>query len=133
MRVELRLIRRALQDRTTSSLDIEGKKIIAFSGIGDTGSFYDLLIKAGSIVAKNFAFQDHHWYSGADIEKIAAARKEFKADYIVTTEKDTARLKDKFSGFLENEGVLVAEICQEILSGEEKLYEVIKNKLPVAV
>jgi tetraacyldisaccharide 4'-kinase len=108
---------------------LTGKKIIAFSGIGDPNSFESFLIDEGMIVIKHFAFSDHHWFSGKDIELIIKARKTLDADYIITTEKDFMRLRDRHPNFLRTEPVIVAEIQQVLIAGKEKLDASIKHVL----
>jgi tetraacyldisaccharide-1-P 4'-kinase len=98
-----------------------------FSGIGNPKSFDDVLMNAGVTVGKHIVFSDHHWYSESDIKKIIDARNQGKADFILTTEKDVQRLRERFRKFLETEPVIVAEIQQEIISGEQTLDDVIKR------
>ena len=43
---------------------------------------------------KRFSFPDHHKYSTADIQKVAAAVKEFPTACVATTEKDAQRIVD---------------------------------------
>ena len=38
------------------------------------------------------SFEDHHPYSESDIQRIIAEQEKCKAEYIITTEKDLARL-----------------------------------------
>lgn len=106
-----------------------GKKIVAFSGIGSPVSFETLLVQTGAILKKHFVFPDHHWYTQRDIETIAQARKQFNADFVITTEKDAVRLKERYMKFLEIESVYVAEIRQRILAGEKRLNDVLKRIL----
>ena len=103
------------------------RNVIAFSGIGNPKSFEDLLMKANIKVVKHIAFSDHHWYMDNDIQTITDARKQTNAEFIITTEKDATRLKEHFAGFLETEPVIVAEIRLEIISGEQKLNELLNR------
>jgi len=104
---------------------VAGKNVVAFSGIGNPKSFEDLLRKANLSVVKHVAFSDHHWYKNSDFNTIVKIRKFAHADFIVTTEKDMARLGERFPEFLETEPVIVAEIRQEVLSGEQTLNELL--------
>ena len=99
---------------------------LAFSGIGNPKSFEELMANTKVNILKHFIFEDHHWYSDRDIKKIVDSKKE-SADYIITTEKDAARLREKFSDFLETEPVICAEIQQEILSGDQQLNELLRQ------
>ena len=107
--------------------ELTNKNVIAFSGIGNPKSFEDLMMKANIKVVKHIVFSDHHWYEDGNIKTIIDVRKQTKADFIITTEKDTARLRERFAGFLETEPVIVAEIRLEIISGEQKLDELLNR------
>jgi len=104
-----------------------GKKIIAVSGIGNPKSFESLLAETGMIIAKHFAFSDHHWFSEEEIQAIVRARKTLGIDFIVTTEKDFMRLRDRFVEFVKTEPVIVVEIQQVFIAGEDVLDALIKN------
>lgn len=67
-------------------------KVLLFSGIANPDSFEDSAREAGLDAGGHLSFPDHHRYTGADLERIAAAGSAFAA--LVTTEKDAARLPD---------------------------------------
>ncbi len=83
----------------------DGLRVIAFSGIGDPGSFLNLLKDQGFEVVEFRKFKDHHWYSQKDIEELR--RYGFP---IVTTEKDFVKLRDR-------RGVHAVVIEPEIIEG----------------
>jgi tetraacyldisaccharide 4'-kinase len=122
---KLKAFKRASSNEIIHAEDLRNKNVIAFSGIGNPKSFEDLMMKANIKVVKHIDFSDHHWYNDSDIKTIIDAREQTHADFIVTTEKDTARLRGRFAEFLETEPVIVAEIQQEIISGEQALDELL--------
>jgi tetraacyldisaccharide 4'-kinase len=67
-------------------------KFVAFCGIGNPGSFRTTLAGAGLDPSEFLAFADHRRYDAADLGRIEAARRRSGAAYVVTTEKDAARL-----------------------------------------
>ena len=67
-------------------------KVLAVAGIARPRRFFDLLAASGWVVAGTMAFPDHHWYSRADLDRIAAAAAASAAHAVVTTEKDLVRL-----------------------------------------
>jgi tetraacyldisaccharide 4'-kinase len=69
---------------------IRGKKVLAFSALGDNPSFFALLGQIGANVVKAIEFPDHHFYEPGDIRRIAFYR---DIDMIVTTEKDAVKLE----------------------------------------
>lgn len=98
-----------------------GKRILAFSGLGDNRSFFNLLNDLGAEVVHTISYPDHHVYTERDIEKCASFQ---DVQHIVTTEKDAvkiARMK-----IPENLFYLSIDAAIE---GEEELLELIMNKI----
>ena len=71
---------------------LQGKRVLAFAGIGDPARFFNTLRASGVEVVKGRAFADHHPFSEREIEDLAAEAKR-DALTLVTTEKDLARLR----------------------------------------
>src|SRR5882757_3349921 len=71
---------------------LNGKRVLAFPGIGDPVRFFRTLRASGIEVVRERAFDDHHPFSQGEIESLIA---EAKRDGLtaVTTEKDLARLR----------------------------------------
>jgi tetraacyldisaccharide 4'-kinase len=124
---KLKTFKRLSSNEIVQTKEMTDKNVIVFSGIGNPKSFEDLMMKANIKVVKHITFSDHHWYTKDDIKTIIDARKQTNADFIITTEKDAARLRERFAGFLETEPVIVAEIRLEIISGEQKLDELLNR------
>ena len=70
---------------------VTGRRVLALAGIADPSSFVETLKALGAEVATTLAFPDHHKYTDKDIKTIRDGSRE--VDYVVTTEKDAARLK----------------------------------------
>lgn len=72
---------------------LKGKTAALVSGIGEPASF-ELLVKSlGVNAGLCFRFGDHHKYSAADLENIMVKARQAKMEAVVTTEKDSVRLK----------------------------------------
>ncbi|MHC2435591.1 tetraacyldisaccharide 4'-kinase [Bradyrhizobium sp. USDA 4451] len=71
---------------------LNGMRALAFAGIGDPARFFNTLRSSGVDVVQSRAFPDHHAFSKAEIEQLAADAKR-DALTLVTTEKDLARLR----------------------------------------
>ncbi len=81
---------RLLPDPASASA-LEGKRVLAYTGIGAPEKFFHSLETAGAIVAAWKSFGDHHRYSAAEAaELLDKARRGGLA--LVTTEKDLARM-----------------------------------------
>lgn len=71
---------------------LQGRRVLAFAGIGDPARFFDTLRASGIEVAARRAFADHHPYSPAEIESLVSDARHDGLT-LVTTEKDLARLR----------------------------------------
>lgn len=87
-------------NRDARPLDfLQGKRIYAFSGIGNPLSFRRTIEDLDVNLSGFEAFPDHHYYNAAEIAGITANAKLARSDIILTTEKDGVRLLD-FPDFL---------------------------------
>lgn len=68
---------------------------IAFSGIGNHGTFVDMLKKNKFNVLEDIEFPDHYNFSFLDINKIHQTAKKYNAK-ILTTKKDFLRINNSF-------------------------------------
>jgi tetraacyldisaccharide 4'-kinase len=72
---------------------VQGRHVIAVAGIADPHSFTAQLQALGARV-QLLAYPDHHPYPPADIGRLARASVD--ADYVVVTEKDAVKLRDRW-------------------------------------
>ncbi len=72
-------------------LDLKGRRVIAFAGIGRPKKFFDGLRRIGAELVSAVAFPDHHPYRAADLALILSKAADLDA-LAVTTEKDRQRL-----------------------------------------
>ncbi len=82
----------AASGRAGSLAHLRGAKIFCFAGIAHPDRFFADTEAAGAAVVGTVAFPDHHPYSTGDLEKVTAAAARARADLLLTTEKDAARL-----------------------------------------
>ncbi len=117
---------RTLNDDEITALKKSG--VIALSGIANPGRFKDFAGSTGITVKYHYKFGDHHNYSLKDMIALKKGCNTYKADKIITTEKDAVKLKN-FSGFFEknNLDVYVLRIKYELLTGGEDLKKKIKE------
>jgi tetraacyldisaccharide 4'-kinase len=86
------VLRARLKPDEASVAQLQGKRVLAFAGIGDPARFFATLKASGVDVVRSRAFADHHPFSKAEIDGlIGEAGRE--ALTLVTTEKDLARLR----------------------------------------
>jgi tetraacyldisaccharide 4'-kinase len=72
---------------------IEGKRIVAFSGIGNPGRFTASVRSLRPAAVIEIRFRDHHAYRPSDIDGLIGKFLEFHGDIFLTTEKDAVRLE----------------------------------------
>lgn len=68
-------------------------RVLAVAGIAHPQRFADSLRAAGWQVAGLVAFADHHRYTRADLDRIAAAAARAGVDAVLTTDKDAVRFE----------------------------------------
>lgn len=100
-------------------------RVIGFSGIAQNEVFEKMIRSLSGEVTAFVSFSDHHAYTDADIDRIAAMAEEDSADYIVTTTKDFVRVAGRIPGsvrlavigveigFLENDESFFSALIQE--------------------
>lgn len=87
---ELRCVRELGNDAATPSW--LGRKLFAFSAIGNPDAFYADLARWGIEVVGHSSFRDHHHYTAADLRRIHKEARKAGADGLVCTEKDIYNL-----------------------------------------
>ena len=77
--------------------EFDGKKVVAFAGIGKPEKFYKSLKGCGAEIVATFDFPDHHYYREAEILHLIDVAKRHGA-MLVTTEKDLVKIPVKLAG-----------------------------------
>jgi tetraacyldisaccharide 4'-kinase len=101
---------------------LKGKKVLAFCGIGNPYSFERTLKSLGLEILNAFFFLDHYIYTRKDLLSLQEEAKKTGAEYLITTEKDSVRLPDAVELTIP---LLVVKVELKIISGEEKLWELL--------
>lgn len=70
---------------------LKTKPLLAYSGIGDPGKFFDTLREAGHWITATRVYGDHHFFSEEDAEDLLL-HADLEGLELVTTEKDAVRL-----------------------------------------
>ncbi len=75
----------------SASRDLQGRRVLAFAGIGRPGKFFETLERLGAEVVERMPFADHHRFAEAELRDLLARAERLDA-IPATTEKDAARL-----------------------------------------
>jgi tetraacyldisaccharide 4'-kinase len=86
------VFRARLEPAPASLAALQGKRVLAFAGIGDPRRFFRTLRGSGVDVVVETAFADHHAYTAADVAALVARARRDELT-LVTTEKDLVKLR----------------------------------------
>ncbi|MBW7990644.1 MAG: tetraacyldisaccharide 4'-kinase [Planctomycetes bacterium] len=119
---------KSIDNKEIALEELKGKKVYAFCGIGNPGSFLTTIKTTGAELVGSKIFNDHHHYTEACIADIFEQAERLKADLILTTQKDQNKITRSASS---NKEIPLAYIGIEVkfLSGEEKLWGLIEKTL----
>lgn len=73
------------------------KQVVAFSGIAGNDHFRKTLYEFKCDLLEFIGFPDHHRYTAGDMERILKSVRDRRAEFVMTTEKDFARMDGKFN------------------------------------
>jgi len=104
---------------------VAGKKVVAFSGIAGNSHFRKTLEEFKCDILEFSGFPDHYRYSTGDMERISKSVRDKRAELVMTTEKDFARMDGKFN-FPVDIIVVGVKMC---LKDEKAFREFILGKL----
>src|SRR5207247_7795755 len=79
--------------RQAKAADLAGQRVVVAAGIADPTSFA-VQVRASGAIVQLVAYQDHHPYPPADVAQLVQAAR--RADYVVVTEKDAVKLRDRW-------------------------------------
>ena len=96
--------------------EMEGRKAMAFCGLGDPASFRRTLDELTVEVVGWQVFRDHHRYSFEEIAEILALARESGAAALVTTEKDVMNLPDGYGKALGGLPIFFLQVRMELLA-----------------
>jgi tetraacyldisaccharide 4'-kinase len=91
------------------------RRALAFAGIARPERFFTALPSCGWDIAATYAFQDHHPYTSADLERLAAQARAADVSWLVTTEKDAVRLAERDVSAVSQRGVNIAIVPLSIV------------------
>jgi len=101
---------------------LRGRRLFAFSAIGNPMAFERTLTDLGARLVGVRSYIDHYSYTTADIKEIAQQAKGSGAEFIVTTAKDMVRLPGGYHPCIE---VFALEIRIEITRGADIIESII--------
>ena len=109
--------------------ELKGKKVCAFCGIAKPDSFKKTLLDAGAQILSFDIFPDHHRFNKNELGKIKAKFIDYRADLIITTQKDGMRVQEfpEFSNM-----IYLLRIEMEFIPSSESFENFILDRLAIA-
>jgi len=105
----------------------KGRTAFLVSGIGHAASFKNMVEQLGLKILDEAAYPDHHHYTNDEVAKIRRRATELKADVVITTEKDAAKLRPCLTP--QDTGWCAIRLGIEWMSGESALRQMIMKRL----
>jgi tetraacyldisaccharide 4'-kinase len=96
--------------KPTPTADLEGRRVVAASAIADPDAFV-AQTKATGAQVQVATWRDHHDFRDEDVAWLAKAAR--KADYVVLTEKDAVKLRDRWPASVPEPLVAVLNLTWE--------------------
>ncbi len=121
----IRSVEKLFEGSAINFKELENKKALAFSGIGNPKSFESSLKQLKILILKHRRFPDHFPYRKENIFSLTQEAERIGADIIITTEKDSVRIP-----FINRMQIpfYVLKIDLKITSGEKILLDKIEGK-----
>jgi len=107
-----------------AAIDIKGKTILAFCGLGNPAQFEATVQKLNPAQIIIRRFPDHHKYSAADVRQLISIAERLHCDYLVTTAKDAVNLPPDQT---ESAQILILKIALQL---DEKIKAAVLHNMP---
>ncbi|MBI5214492.1 MAG: tetraacyldisaccharide 4'-kinase [Ignavibacteriae bacterium] len=130
--VKVKHLKQVFRNGLFEPKEMQGKTVIAVSGIANPERFHSTLESLGLNVRESLRFSDHHRFSIDDLKKIQSSSEKEQTEYIITTEKDAVRLLGmKEAETMFHERLLYVEIEMEIRQGKTEFHTMLDSIIGV--
>jgi len=106
---------------------LKDNNVFVMTGIAQPDGFANLLKDLGAIVQRIYTYPDHHRFGRDEIEHVYRRAKNWHADAIVITEKDSVRFSKQAGSTIRSCPVYYLKIDIKIQSGERSFSDCIMN------
>ncbi|HYB20326.1 MAG TPA: tetraacyldisaccharide 4'-kinase [Thermodesulfobacteriota bacterium] len=108
------------EERAFPPESLEGRRILAFSGIAQPESFEKTLLDLKTELVRFEVFPDHHEYRGEEMGRLQNQALRSRVDAMVTTEKDLVRLRNLAPGSIP---LWVLSVDHDFQGEDQSLFE----------
>lgn len=110
---------------------LDGKKCVAFCGIGNPERFRQTLQGLGVRIAEFISFPDHHKFREAELKRIGEHARIRQADCLITTEKDLARIGQQGLQFIGSDLPFYAAVLTVRFGDEQQFKEFLDHEVKI--
>ncbi|MBA7659847.1 Tetraacyldisaccharide 4'-kinase [subsurface metagenome] len=116
-------------DGSQISIDeLKDKRILAFCGLGNPDAFFNTVNGLGCDIVSSKIYDDHHQYTDDCLAGIYEQAGHLKADLILTTQKDWAKIT-RLATVKKDIQLAYLAIELKFTSGEDKITQLIEDAL----
>ncbi len=98
--------------------ELQGKKVMIFSAIGNPSSFEQNISGSGLEILEAVRYPDHHDYGMLEMQYIGERAEELQADAMITTGKDAVKIPTEFIYFNRDIPLYVLNMDIKVTKGE---------------
>ncbi len=119
---------KGIHSKNTAPLEtVRGRRVMAFSAIGNPSSFEQTIAGIGAEVVEAMRYPDHHDYSMAEMQDAMQKAVDKEACALITTEKDAVKIPSEFIHSDRALPVYVLGIEVRFTEGYEDLMKLIRE------
>jgi tetraacyldisaccharide 4'-kinase len=118
---------KGVRPETVALEAIRGRRVLAFSAIGNPSSFEQTINDTGADVVDAVRFPDHHDYTMAEMQEVMQKAVDNEVCALVTTEKDAVKIPSEFIHSDRPLPLYVLGIEVKFTDGYEDLMEMIRQ------
>jgi len=107
---------------------LSGLRVVATSGVGNPDAFVRSLRRVGARVVQHEEHGDHHAWTQADVDALAAAARSLSAERVITTVKDAVKLA-RFTWPADAPPLAAVEVEVKVTEGDDVLEKLIREAL----
>ena len=109
--------------------EMEGKKMLAVSAIGNPASFEQTLTDLGIEMVESMRYPDHHDYGERDMAEVLYRAETLGAEAIVITEKDAVKVPDDVVRAKWRVPIYVISVEVTFQKGQEEFFRTLEQQL----
>lgn len=112
--------------REVSLKSLDGKKLLAFCGVGNPSAFKRTVVELGFAIEHFVEFNDHYQFQQDDIRDLTATAKHRDCDALVCTMKDLVKISPDQIGDAQ---LFALKTTIQFLSGEQQVIDLVTDNL----